>query len=284
MNYIKLNNILGLTDEEINNSKIELNMQAGVGGESYIDLWLYCDEKDKENGTCPECGYWGWYGNQRNFRPGQWVFSFVRLRDNEWLFTSAAEIIDVPENTFAKAKIIDKYKPYFGRLVIQLVKGNTFARYTFNLSKYIEESRVKSILPALYGGEDFPGYDKVRLSYKQLKTIIKYGKNDWLAALENQKAVYLLTDITNGKMYVGSATSDYGMLLQRWRSYIENGHGGNKELIELVNSKGFDYIKTSFHYSILENYNAKVDDLIILERESWWKEVLQTRNFGYNSN
>ena len=96
MNYIKLNNILGLTDEEINNSKIELNMQAGVGGESYIDLWLYCDEKDKENGTCPECGYWGWYGNQRNFRPGQWVFSFVRLRDNECLFTSAAEIIDVP--------------------------------------------------------------------------------------------------------------------------------------------------------------------------------------------
>lgn len=38
MNYIKLNNILGLTDEEINNSKIELNMQAGVGGESYINL------------------------------------------------------------------------------------------------------------------------------------------------------------------------------------------------------------------------------------------------------
>ena len=54
MNYIKLNNILGLTDEEINNSKIELNMQAGVGGESYILLWLYCDGKDKENGTCPQ--------------------------------------------------------------------------------------------------------------------------------------------------------------------------------------------------------------------------------------
>ena len=33
-----------------------------------------------------------------------------------------------------------------------------------------------------------------------------------------------------------------------------------------------------------ENYNAKVDDHIILERESWWKETLQTRIFGYNSN
>lgn len=167
---------------------------------------------------------------------------------------------------------------------IELVKGNTFARYTFNLSKYIEDSNVKEILPSIYGGENFPGYDKVRLSYKQLESIIKRGKYDWIAALENQKAVYLLTDKSNGKMYVGSATSDYGMLLQRWRSYIDNGHGGNKELIELVNKKGFDYIKTNFHYSILENYNAKVDDHIILERESWWKETLQTRIFGYNSN
>jgi len=74
------------------------------------------------------------------------------------------------------------------------------------------------------------------------------------------------------------------MLLQRWRSYVDNGQGGNKELIELVNKKGFDYIKANFHYSILENYNAKVDDNIILERESWWKETLQTRIFGYNRN
>jgi len=85
-------------------------------------------------------------------------------------------------------------------------------------------------------------------------------------------------------MYVGSATSDYGMLLQRWKSYVANGHGGNKELVELVNKKGYEYIKANFQYSILENYNAKVDDHIILERESWWKETLQTRRYGYNSN
>lgn len=40
----------------------------------------------------------------------------------------------------------------------------------------------------------------------------------------------------------------------------------------------------NFQYSILENYNAKVDDNLILERESWLKETLQTRSFGYNSN
>lgn len=83
---------------------------------------------------------------------------------------------------------------------------------------------------------------------------------------------------------IPSATSDYGMLLQRWKSYVANGHGGNKELIELVNEKGYEYIKANFQYSILENYNARVDDHIILERESWWKETLQTKKYGYNSN
>ena len=69
-----------------------------------------------------------------------------------------------------------------------------------------------------------------------------------------------------------------------WANYIDSGHGGNKELIELVNKEGMDYIKGNFQYSILENYNAKVDDSVILERESWWKETLQSRKFGYNAN
>lgn len=124
----------------------------------------------------------------------------------------------------------------------------------------------------------------MRLSYTQLSTILNRRKQDWVSALENQKAVYLITDTNNGKQYVGSATSDKGMLLQRWSNYVVNGHGGNKELIALVNGNGFDYIKQYFQYSILENYNAKVDDHVILERESWWKDTLQSRRFGYNSN
>jgi len=46
-----------------------------------------------------------------------------------------------------------------------------------------------------------------------------------------------------GKMYVGSAASNYNMLLQRWSSYVANRHGGNKELVELVVKEGFDYVK-----------------------------------------
>ena len=74
------------------------------------------------------------------------------------------------------------------------------------------------------------------------------------------------------------------MLLQRWSDYVSNGHGGNVELKEIVKQKGFDYVKNNFTYTILENYNSKVKDEYILKRESWWKNVLKTREFGYNSN
>lgn len=37
---LKLNDIFNLTEEEINNSKIELNMAYGSQGDSFIDHWL----------------------------------------------------------------------------------------------------------------------------------------------------------------------------------------------------------------------------------------------------
>ena len=85
---------------------------------------------------------------------------------------------------------------------------------------------VHELLPDIFDGDDFPGYDKVRLTHKQLNRIVRNQKRDWVAALENQKAVYLITDTASGKLYVGSATSENGMLLARWSDYIDSGHGG----------------------------------------------------------
>ena len=127
-------------------------------------------------------------------------------------------------------------------------------------------------------------YDNVCLSFDKLERIINRNKSIWINALSNQKAVYLITDTNNGKLYVGSATGNNGMLLQRWSDYVSNGHGGNVELKEIVKQKGFDYVKNNFTYTIIENYNSKVKDEYILKRESWWKNVLKTREFGYNSN
>ena len=102
----------------------------------------------------------------------------------------------------------------------------------------------------------------------------------WKTALENQKAVYLIVDSSNGKKYVGSAYGEK-MLHGRWTDYIQSGHGGNVDLKTL----SFEHIKDNFRYSILEIFKSTTNDETILERETWWKEVLLTRGeFGYNKN
>ena len=80
-------------------------------------------------------------------------------------------------------------------------------------------------------------------------------------------------------MYIGSA---YGndMILGRWKSYVHTGHGGNTELKKIP----FAYIKENFSYSILDIFKSNVDDENILEREAYWKKVLNTRKYGYNRN
>ena len=108
-----LNTVLNLTKEEIQNSKIEFYMQAGSGGQPFLDRWLKHSEAEKMSGTCSDCSYWGWYGKQRNFYPGQWVFSFARMNDDEWLLISAAEIIDVPADEWASANVLERFVPLF---------------------------------------------------------------------------------------------------------------------------------------------------------------------------
>jgi len=80
-------------------------------------------------------------------------------------------------------------------------------------------------------------------------------------------------------MYVGSAYGE-SMIHGRWKSYIKTGNGGNIELEAL----SFEHIKHNFKYSILDIFKSTVDDQLIISRESWWKSVLLTREFGYNKN
>ncbi|MDN5290868.1 MAG: hypothetical protein PWQ06_1107 [Anaerophaga sp.] len=276
MEKIYLNNLLHFNLADYGNIKIKFNQSNG-----YEDpMELHQNNPDIVNNQ-----WLFWRSKQRYFYVGQIAICFLKLSYDTWLLTTIKKVtkeLNIYDGINYEGDELEQYKSYFGRVVIKYHK--TFQQQGRYYSEICDELEVQQILPTVFDGDDFPEYDKVRLSYRQLEAVLNRGKRDWIAALENQKAVYLITDKENGKMYVGSATSDYGMLLQRWRSYVANGHGRNKELVEIVNEKGYEYIKANFQYSILENYNAKVDDHIILERESWWKETLQTRKYGYNSN
>ena len=276
MNGILLKDLLRFSDDELANVKIKFNQHNGY--DDPMDLY-------RSNPEIINTQWLFWNEKRRYFYEGQIAVCFLELSYDMWLLTTIKRVtkdLGISGGVSFEGKEIEKYKPFFGRVIVQYHKTSMAQGRYF--SELQDELVVNQILPDVYDGEDFPGYDKVRLSYAQLEVIIRCGKKDWIAALSNQKAVYLITDKNTGKLYVGSATSDSGMLLQRWSNYVANGHGGNKELIELVEHEGFDYVKKHFQYAILENYNAKVEDRVILIRESWWKETLQTRIWGYNSN
>ena len=82
-------------------------------------------------------------------------------------------------------------------------------------------------------------------------------------------------------------------ILGRWKIYIksgydknekENGKYPNKKLQDLVKKKGLEYIKSNFQYSILDTFTEEISDNEIINRESWWKDILNSRKYGYNAN
>ncbi len=276
MSCIKLDDLLRISGDEADNVKVKFNQHNG--NENPMDLYL----RDPE---IVNTRWLFWRSKQRYFNVGQIAICLLKLSYDTWLLTTIKRVTEeygISDGVNYRGEELPEYSQYYGRVIVKYHKTVQTQGMYYNTVK--DELEVLEILPNIFDGDEFPGYDKVRLPYIQLKSILDRQKKSWIAALENQKAVYLITDRNNGKLYVGSATSDNGMLLSRWSSYAENGHGGNVELKELVESQGLDYVKQNFQYSILENYNARVDDHVILERESWWKETLQSRIFGYNSN
>ena len=124
----------------------------------------------------------------------------------------------------------------------------------------------------------FPGKENLNCTFKELENYIDLP--EWRACLKDVYAVYLITDNSNGKMYVGSATAKDGGLYSRWKNYINTGNGGNIEFLNLTK----DYISNNFSYTILEEFGKSTKKSDVIKIESKWKEKLHTRDFGYNRN
>ena len=289
---IKLNDILHLSDEEIKNSKIGLNM--GWEEESFFRRWYESDEKQRDVGFT----YHSHQGEKKNGRNpnrnftkvGQKCFGFVRLPENpnHWLLISAGVITSIPDVDHIGAcghEEMPKYQGLLGRLVIKYNKGNTFSRYIFNLKNIIDKIEVLEILPNIYEPIKFSGLENVRLDFKTLKIILEGTKySDYRAALKGVKGIYCLTDKKTGKLYIGSAYGKEG-ILQRWEEYKKSMHGGNVDLIKLLKDNNEKYFEDNFQYSLLETFSKNTPDNKVIERETYWKDVFQTRGeFGYNRN
>lgn len=228
-------------------------------------------------------GWNEWKGNRDDWTR-EYIFSLIDFypKSDSWLFGG---IFEVKNRLKTKYELEEKseYKKYVGRLILSYHRDSGLRGRAFKLEKYIDKLVVSAILQDIYEGKVFPGYKNINHNFSELEEIIKKEKKDWKTALQNIKGVYLITDISNGKSYVGSAYGDQGVWA-RWQCYIVTGHGWNDELVNLIAEKGIDYARTNFKIALLEIFTMDTPDEDIIQRESIWKSILMTREHGYNKN
>lgn len=267
---ILLNDILRLKNPKV--VKVRFNLMFRDNWNP-IELFRNGEERVMLDGQ-----YWNY--SKKSFKVGQITIGFIPIKGSRdlWLLFHIGVVtkdLNVYNAVGYEFSNLPEYEKYFGRLIIKY--KNTSQNMIRLAESVINECEVVQILPETFDNELFPGYDKVDISWDDLRRVI--DKESWRTALKNQKGVYLITDTSNGKKYVGSAYGE-DMILSRWQSYIKNGHGSNVELMNLH----FNHINRYFRFSILDIFKSTIDDQTIIDKETWWKKVLLTREFGYNRN
>lgn len=227
---------------------------------------------------------WQEWQTKKNFeRP--YILSFINYQSTNWLYAgvykSKSSIYFEEDSHYEyNTELTDIRKDLIGRLVISFDK-NFRASYLL-LENHFDEFYISELMKERLTIQPFPGFENVNLDYVTLKTIVTNEDLSWKTALKNIKGVYLITDKSNGKLYVGSV---YGKeaFWTRWSEYVYSGHGNNVELKQLLSENGESHLE-NFNFSILEIRSSITDDLEIQQREAYWKKVLLTRQFGYNKN
>lgn len=136
----------------------------------------------------------------------------------------------------------------------------------------------------------FPGFDRVLLRFHELQEMTTdHRYTDWRAALSEVQGIYLITDSSTGRQYVGKADGGE-RILGRWMQCARDGHGGNVALRELAAAAsehsgplGTDHAR-HFVFSILRVFGPSTSSSEVDAAESHYKNALMTREFGLNRN
>ena len=229
-----------------------------------------------------------WQGWQE-YRPGRddfnrpYIFSLIQFyhETDIWLFGGIFHVLQRHDDHY-EVELSEDGAGFRGRLKLRSPYRNRTTRVNFE--NHYPDFEVQEILREPYSGRSFPGYEEIDLSFEELETLVRNDRPDWKAALESVKGVYLITDITTGKRYVGSAYGDQG-IWSRWCSYVSSGHGGNIELRALAVDPELEYCRKSFRFALLEHRPKLATDEAIVARASFWKRILLTRgDYGLNRN
>ncbi|SDH49801.1 GIY-YIG nuclease family protein [Microbacterium sp. 77mftsu3.1] len=122
----------------------------------------------------------------------------------------------------------------------------------------------------------FPGFDRLTLSYTELQAVMREHRYaSWRTALASVIGIYLITDTSDGRHYVGKADGTES-IRQRWAEYAANGHGGNVELRRVD--------PAHFRFSLLRVFDPSAPTHQVDAAESHFKFALDSRRHGLNRN
>ena len=200
---IKLNDLLKIPN--LSNVKIRFNIKSNRIGFDPIKEYHQSRESILIS---------NYYNSEKRvwFNEGDIVIGLLQMnKENCWLLFDIAKITknyhkycvpNAQSNTFYEYEPLGEYSDYFGRLIVKIHKS--WQMPIRNANTVIDNIEVSELLPSEFDQlNTFPGYDSVDLSWLELKTVLE--RDNWKTALENQKGIYLITDIATNKRYVGSA-------------------------------------------------------------------------------
>ena len=223
--------------------------------------------------------------NNQNFQR-RFILSLIKTPGRDrWLFGGVFQSKGCAWNSERKLYLyetepVSAFEEFDGRLVVQFQRRG---RQSYLLAEnWIDKISVIEFREKRVAVPDFPGFKKLHISHSDLRTIVAEGIPSWRSALGSVSGVYLISDSETGQQYVGSASGVLG-IWQRWSEYATTGHGGNREIQDVLKNRGFDHLRF-FRYSILETCDSSASNEEVVERECHWKRVLQTIRFGYNRN
>lgn len=271
---MRLFEILRLLDPAITPDRCKLHLAVWNGTDDPLDQYLAGQFDDWQN----------WQSKQ-NFNR-DFVVPLIKLpQPSHWLFAGAHESHGsdwIQEQRAYRYRMVRRnaLDELDGRLVAHFERPG---RQSYLLCENWDEALTVAEIRAekLRIGE-FPGFSRAMLTKQNLDLVIQQQVESWKTALASVAGVYVIADRHTGKLYIGSATGNDGIWC-RWCAYSCTGHGGNRELIDLLAAKGADYAN-NFQFGVLEIFDTHASETDVRGRESYWKNLLLTRSHGYNAN
>ena len=272
---MKLLQLINSLDPEISPARCKIHLAGRAGKDDPLDRY-FAGEFDE----------WQTWQRRQNFER-EFVLSLIKLPEpSKWLFVgifdSQSSVWDESEQFYiyslSQRAALNELE---GRLIVHYERK---ARQPYRYAEaLIDAMTISEYRPEKMSIGEFPGYLRTTLTKQRLDIVVRQEIASWKGALSNVAGVYVIADRATGKLYVGSATGDEG-IWNRWCAYSATGHGGNRELQQLLRDKGPDYAAKNFQFGILEIADMNTSDGDVRERESRWKELLLTRDHGYNAN